>query len=370
MALDGGRVGGGARLDHVGIQRPLHQERSVGNPVAGSLEGPDELLADHLSLGLGLGDALQRGEELGGRVETDEVHSEVTAEGLLHLVGLALAQQTGVDQHARQPGADGLVHQRGGHRGVHAPRQAADGPAMANLVLDRCHGGVDDRVHRPARTGAAGPPQEALHHIVAMCGVLYLRMELHPEQSPLGVLERGHRRSLGGRGDLCARRRLGNGIEVAHPHRLDRRQSGQQDAAGAGHRHLGPAVLAPLVGADRAAQLLGYQLGPVADAEDRYAEVVDGGVEGRRALDVHRGRATAEDHAGGPAGRDLGRGDRRGHDLAVHLALAHPPGDQLRVLGPEVHHQDGVEGTARPGRGPCHGETMATAARWKSFTSV
>jgi hypothetical protein len=36
-----------------------------------------------------------------------------------------------------------------------------------------------------------------------------------------------------------------------------------------------------------------------------------------------------------------------GHDLAVDVRLPDPPGDQLRVLGPEVDDQDGVEGAQR-----------------------
>ena len=57
---------------------------------------------------------------------------------------------------------------------------------------------------------------------------------------------------------------------------------------------LGPAVLAAHAPPDRAAELLGDQLGAVADAEDRHAEVVDGRVERRRALDVDALRAAGQ----------------------------------------------------------------------------
>jgi hypothetical protein len=65
-------------------------------------------------------------------------------------------------------------------------------------------------------------------------------------------------------------------------------------------RELGAAVLAahPGVG-DGAAELLGDELGAVADAEDRDAEVVDGGVDATGALDVDRLGAAGEDDAGG-----------------------------------------------------------------------
>ena len=119
-------------------------------------------------------------------------------------------------------------------------------------------------------------------------------------------------------------------------------------------------------------------------------EVVDAGSMRGRALDVDRRRAAAEDRRpAGLRGRDLGRGDRVGHDLAVDVRLAHPPGDQLGVLGAEVDDEDRVDGgvvigarascelsapSPRPGTSaaPCPrsaaaGATM-TSAFWNSLT--
>jgi hypothetical protein len=70
--------------------------------------------------------------------------------------------------------------------------------------------------------------------------------------------------------------------------------------AGRHHVELGAAVLAgPGVG-DGAAELLGDELGAVADAQDRHAEVVHGGVDDGGALDVDRLGAAGEDDAGRP----------------------------------------------------------------------
>ena len=229
------------------------------------------------------------------------------------------------------------------------PRKAADGPAVAHLIPDRDDLGVDYRVHRPARSCAAAAPQETLQHLATVRRVLNFGMELHRVEAPLSVLEGGHRRGRGYRGDGRARGRIDDGVGMAHPHRLGRGQIREQDPAAAHSGQLGPAVLAALVGADRAAELLGDELGAVADAQHGHAEVVDPGVEAGRPLHMHRGRATAEDHAGGPAGRDLCRGDRRGHDLAIYLAFAHPPGDELCVLSAEVDDEDGVEGAVSGG---------------------
>ena len=49
---------------------------------------------------------------------------------------------------------------------------------------------------------------------------------------------------------------------------------------------------------------------------------------------------TGRDDAARPEGANRGTGGGAGPDLAVDLLLAHPPRDQLGVLGPEVEDQD------------------------------
>ena len=113
----------------------------------------------------------------------------------------------------------------------------------------------------------------------------------------------------------------------------------------------GPAVLATHAATDGAAQLLCDQLHAVADAEDGDAELVDGGVERRGALDVHALRAAGQDDRRRLLGGHLGGGDAVRHDLGVDVELAHPPGDQLRVLRSEVDHQDRVCALHHPSDG-------------------
>ena len=92
-----------------------------------------------------------------------DVH-EIDAGGghevLLDLLRLALAQQTVVDEDARQLVPDGLVHHCGGDRGVHPTGQAAQNPAVPDLPADLLDRFVHDVDHRPggsarARTGSA-----------------------------------------------------------------------------------------------------------------------------------------------------------------------------------------------------------------------
>ena len=69
----------------------------------------------------------------------------------------------------------------------------------------------------------------------------------------------------------------GDGVEVAHPDVVDVGCVVRQQLGGLLAVQLGPAVLTAQAASDRATQLLGDQLGAVADAEDRHAEVVHGG---------------------------------------------------------------------------------------------
>ncbi len=131
------------------------------------------------------------------------------------------------------------------------------------------------------------------------------------------------------------------------------------------------AVFAAIVAAHHAAELLRNQLGAVTDAENRDAELVDGGVEPRCTFDMHALRSPGEhDGARGPIG-DLRRGDVVGHDLGVHPQLTYTAGDQLGVLGPEVDDQDhlvGGGGARSPGNGRRTHDTTITSAFCRSLS--
>ena len=60
-----------------------------------------------------------------------------------------------------------------------------------------------------------------------------------------------------------------------------------------------------------------------------------------------------------------------GHDLAVDVRLAHPPGDQLGVLGAEVDDQDGVEvGGHAVHRSVTHAHALGPLQRLPSVCSA
>ncbi len=220
-----------------------------------------------------------------------------------------------------------------------------DNPQMARpeptCAADGGHGGVDDRRHRPGGLATAGLVEEALEHGLAFGGVHHLGVELHAVAGAGHVLE-GGRRGFVGRGQHRGPlRRSGDRVEVAHPHGLLVGQAGQQPS-GSAHPQGRAAVLAPTGGSHLASQVTGQQLGAIADAQNRHAQFVHVGVDAGGSVDVDRAGPAAEHDAGRGPGGDLGGGDRVGDDLAVDPGLAHPPGDQLGILGAEVDDQDRV----------------------------
>jgi hypothetical protein len=120
-------------LDHVGIERALGEEGGAARLARVGVEDVDEEPADGLALGLGVGDALERGEEALGLVGVDQRDVVVVAEKADDLLGLAEAHQAGIDEDAGQLLADRLVDQDGGDRRIDAAGEPADHAAGADL---------------------------------------------------------------------------------------------------------------------------------------------------------------------------------------------------------------------------------------------
>ena len=138
VRLDGDRRAAGEAdaLDDVGIERALREELGAADLLRLVLEGLDEQPADGLALGLGVGLALERREELPSRINVDERDVVVVAEHRHDLVGLVEPHQAVVDEDAGELVADRLVDQHRRDRGVDAAREAADHPALADLRAD------------------------------------------------------------------------------------------------------------------------------------------------------------------------------------------------------------------------------------------
>src|SRR5919112_5940862 len=192
VALYPGGVAGPALYD-VGVERALHEECGVLQLARLLLEGADELLTDYLALRLGVRDVSELVQETSSRVNVDERHVRVLAERLDDLLGLIVPQETVVDEDARQIVANGPVHEHRRRRRIDPAGEPADGPCVAYLFpypLDRVGNDVDRRPLGPAAAGLVEEVLEDLHPVLCMPD---FGMELDPEASFPGVLERDNR---------------------------------------------------------------------------------------------------------------------------------------------------------------------------------
>ncbi len=209
VALDVGRPGAAAGLDDVGVERALDEELHLlavrtgllDHLARGVLEHADEQPPDGLALLLGVGHAVELGEEAVRRVD----HLEADARGRdvvgLDLLALALAQQPVVDEDAGEVVADGLVHQGGRDRGVDAAGEPADHELVAHLGADRFDLVVDDARRRPGGLDAGDVVEEVLEHPLPVLAVHDLGVELHAGETPRDVLEPGDGRAVADRDD-------------------------------------------------------------------------------------------------------------------------------------------------------------------------
>ena len=157
---------------------------------------------------------------------------ELDAGGLdevpLDLVGLALAEEPVVDEHAGEAVTDGPLHEGGGHGGVDAARQPAHHPLVADRGRDLRDLLLDDAGHRPGGLQAGDVEEEVLEHGLALLGVEHLGVELHAGRPAGEVLEGG---DLGAGRTGRDREALGGGghrVAVAHPHRRRGREPAEQ----------------------------------------------------------------------------------------------------------------------------------------------
>ena len=131
-----------------------------------------------------------------------------------------------------------------------------------------------------------------------------------------------------------------------------RSMPGEQRPSVGGDADVGRAVLAVVERDDVATELVGHQLGAVADAEDGDATGPDGRVGPGSARVVDRVRAAGQDDRPGAAPLQLGIRRVVRQELRVDVELADAPRDELGELAAEVEDDDGlaVVGVGRAGR--------------------
>ncbi len=340
---------GAGRLDHVRVDGALGEKLDVVQLAGLGIEHVDEGAADDLALLLRVGFAGQVGEELVFGVGANHLDAHVLGEHGHHLLAFVQAQQAVVDEHAGQLVADGLVQQRGDHRGVDPAGQAEQHVVGADLGAHLGNGVLGDLRRRPQRFALADVEDEAREDAPALFGVGHFRVELHAVVAALVAEHAGDRAARGAGEDVEVFRHLGDLVTVAHPHVEAEQAVGVdvvfdavQQAALADDVDAGIAELAQVGTLDLASQLLGHGLHAVADTEHRHAKI-EHRLRAARAVGlVHRLRSAGKDHAlrRECADRLIVHVERM--KLAVHADLAHAAGDQLGVLGAEVEDQDAV----------------------------
>ena len=309
------------------------------------LEDGDELPANTPALFLGIGHAAQALQEACPGFPVDEIDHEGIAERVHNGMRLALAEQTVVDEDARELISDRAVHEDRHHRRVHPTRQGTQHAAITHPGADVRDRGVDERRHRPG-PGYLAAVQEVLEDTTPLGRVRYFGMELHGVESAFIVGHRGHRAVVGGGKDREPGRGCQHCIAVAHPNDQPTVVGGDATEERAGSVQLNDclAVLTSVDGHHAASEPVGHDLHPIANPEDRHPQLEQSGGGHRRLLFIHAGRAAREDDALVVGGAEALQGNGGGQDFRVYRHLADAAGDQLRILRTVVENRDRVDG--------------------------
>ncbi len=332
------------RLDHVGVQRPLHQETDVPLHVPRRvLEHVDERMPDAAALLLGVLDSLELLEESLRRVDDAQIDAHVLLERALDLVALVQAEQPVIHEDAGQPVADGAVHECRGHGRVHAAREPADrATRLAHRFLDLRDFLLDVVPRRPIGRAMTDPEQEVRDDLAAAAGVGHFGMEQHAVDRLRLVAEPGDGRVVAGGDDVEVGWRRHDLVAVTRPDRERRPRGEASEQTRFLDRDLSSAVLVRVGRRDFAPREMRDQLHAVADPQDRNAEVEHATIDSRGARLEHRvGTARENDPLRGELLHERevrAFGGRM--DLAVHVLLAHAPRDQLRELRAAIEDQD------------------------------
>ena len=150
-------------------------------------------------------------------MDTDDVEAHLLI-GVEHILKLILAQQAVIHEDAGQVLANRLVEQHGSHGAVDTARKAEDDLVVTQLLFQACHRIVDEGIRRPVALAATDAQREVGQHLRAFLGMEHLGVELHGKGLLAIDLVGGVLHVVGRGDDAGARRQLGDGVAMAHPH--------------------------------------------------------------------------------------------------------------------------------------------------------
>ena len=236
MAFDVGRPCAAARLDHIWIERALHEEvhrpprlpRLSHDVTSRILKDADELSSDDFALLLRVAHPGERIQEALLCINDDQSDTGRSDEVALDLLGLACAQQAMVDEDTGELISHSTLHERGGHCGVHAARETADHETVSHLVADALNLVVDDSLGRPGRLQSGDSMEEVLEDLLAVFAMHDLGMELHAGEAAFDRLHGRHGCPRARRCHREARGSCGDGIAMGHPHGLSIRKASEE----------------------------------------------------------------------------------------------------------------------------------------------
>ena len=189
-------------IERVGDVRALNDKADVVNCGGLAAQDGHQPFGDDALLFRRVADTGKRSQKLLACVDAPQIQPQIVVIIRHHLLGLILAQQSGVDEDAVELVSDGKVAQHGAHAAVNAAGQAAQRAAAIRRAVDFLAGAVNQRLIRPPRGAAADVLAEADEQMTRK-GVVPLQLEGEaPHVAVAGVeaehpaVRCGNRRSL------------------------------------------------------------------------------------------------------------------------------------------------------------------------------
>ena len=167
----------------------------------------------------------------------------------------------------------------------------------------------------------------------------HFRMELHAIQFLLFILHSSNGTFVRMGDDGKAFRGFFRIVLMAHPAYVVLFQTGEQTGLGI-QDHSGLAVFTAAGMGYHAAQGLGHELIPVADAQYRDAQFEHTLIHAGSVLGIHAVGTAGQDDGFGILGFDLVQAVVVRNDFAINATFTHSSGNQLAVLCTEVDYQD------------------------------